>query len=119
MKALIERGAVINAALDAWMMTPGWIRGKTTPRDSGLKLEVITDHIDHVCQLAGNANHSGIGTDLDGGFGIEQTPMDLDTIGDLARLPEMLARRGYSQADTEGIMSGNLIRFVREAWKEG
>ncbi len=118
MKALIERGAVIGAALDAWMMSPGWIRGKTTPRESGLKLEIIVDHIDHIAQLAGNANHSGIGTDLDGGFGIEQTPMDLDTIADLSRIPEMLARRGFKPAEIEGVMSGNLIRFVRNAWKK-
>lgn len=115
-KALIERGAVLGAALDAWMMIPGWERGKTTPQETGLKLEVICDHIDHVCQLAGNALHSGIGTDLDGGYGIEQTPADLDTIADLARIPEMLIRRGYSPAEAEGIMSGNFLRLLKEAW---
>ena len=115
-KALIERGAVIGAALDAWMMVPGWIRGQTTPQQVGLKLEVICDHIDHVCQLAGNALHAGIGTDLDGGYGIEQTPADLDTIADLARIPEMLARRGYKPQDIENIMSGNYLRLLRKAW---
>lgn len=113
-KALIERGAVIGAALDAWMMIPGWIRGKTTPQESGLKLEVICDHIDHVCQLAGNTLHSGIGTDLDGGYGTEQTPADLDTIADLACIPDMLAKRGYSQTDIENIMHGNFFRLLRQ-----
>lgn len=116
LKALISRGAVIGAALDAWMMIPGWIRGKTTPQESGLKLEVICDHIDHICQLAGNARHSGIGTDLDGGYGTEQTPEDLDTIADLARIPDMLAKRGYTQADIEGIMHGNYLSLLRKAW---
>jgi len=116
LKALIERGGVIGAALDAWMMTPGWIRGKTLPNDVGLKLEVIVDHIDHVCQLAGNALHSGIGTDLDGGYGTEQTPADLDTIADLALIPAMLAKRGYGEADINNIMSGNYLRFLRQAW---
>jgi len=115
-KALIERGAVIGAALDAWMMIPGWIKRKTTPDAVGLKLERILDHIDHVCQLAGNACHSGIGSDLDGGFGREQSPGDLDTIADLARIPAMLAARGYKPADIEGIAHGNFIRFLREAW---
>jgi membrane dipeptidase len=78
----------------------------------------MLDHIDHVCQLAGNARHSGIGTDLDGGFGREQSPMDLDTIADLSRLPQMLARRGYPQADIELIMHGNWVRFLRETWGE-
>ena len=116
LKAIIERGGVIGAALDAWMMIPGWIRGKTTPQESGLKLEVICDHIDHVCQLAGNALHSGIGTDLDGGYGTEQTPMDLDTIADLARIPAMLEKRGYTETDINNIMSGNYLRFLRESW---
>jgi membrane dipeptidase len=117
-KALIERGAVIGAALDAWMMIPGWIRGKTTPQETGLKLEVICDHIDHVCQLAGNALHSGIGTDLDGGYGTEQTPEDLDTIADLARIPAMLEKRGYKPEDIANIMHGNYLRLLREAWAE-
>jgi membrane dipeptidase len=117
-KALVDRGAVIGAALDAWMMVPGWIRGKTTPQESGVKLKHMVDHIDHVCQIAGNARHSGIGTDLDGGYGREQSPGDLDTIADLQRVPELLAARGYSPSDIEGIMHGNWVRFLREAWSK-
>jgi membrane dipeptidase len=117
LKLLIQRGAVIGAALDAWMMVPGWERGKTRPADLGVTLEHMLDHIDHVCQLAGNARHSGIGTDLDGGYGREQSPMDVDTIADLGRLPGMLARRGYPQSDIELIMHGNFMRFLRETWR--
>ena len=113
-KELIRRGAVIGAALDAWMMIPGWVRKQTTPEGAGLKLERIVDHIDHICQLAGNARHSGIGTDLDGGFGREQTPADLETIADLTRLPALLAARGYTEADIQGIMHGNFLRLMRE-----
>jgi membrane dipeptidase len=116
-KHLIARGAVIGAALDAWMMVPGWIRGETTPERAGVKLEDVVDHIDHVCQLAGNARHAAIGTDLDGGFGREQSPMDLDTIADLQRLPEMLRNRGYDEEAVEGIMHGNWVRFFRSALK--
>jgi membrane dipeptidase len=117
LKELFRRGAVIGAPLDAWMMIPNWIRGETTPQASGLKLERMIDHIDYICQLAGNARHSGIGTDLDGGFGREQCPMDLDSIADLQRVPEMFRARGYETADIEAIMHGNFIRFLRNAWK--
>jgi membrane dipeptidase len=116
-KRIVARNGVIGLALDTWMMMPGWERGKTTPQQAGIKLEVMVDHIDHVCQLAGNARHAAIGTDLDGGFGREQSPMDLDTIADLQRLPDMLRKRGYQEADVEGIMFGNWVRFFRMAWK--
>ncbi len=116
-KALIERDAVIGVALDAWMLVPGWVRGKTTPESVHLKLDRIVDHIDHVCEIAGHARHSGIGSDLDGAFGREQTPADLTSIADLARIPGLLAARGYQEADLELIMRGNFVRFLREAWK--
>ncbi len=116
--ALIKRGGVIGSALDAWMMVRGWTRGVTTPQQMNLKLEVIVDHIDHVCQLAGNSLHAGIGTDLDGGYGTEQTPADLDTITDLARIPAMLEARGYKCNDIDNIMSGNYIRLLKTAWKD-
>jgi membrane dipeptidase len=76
----------------------------------------VVEHIDHICQLAGNARHCGIGSDLDGGFGKEQSPMDLETIADLQMLAGLLQGRGYSQADVEGIMSGNFLRVLRQAW---
>jgi membrane dipeptidase len=116
-KALIERGAIFGAALDAWMMMPGWVRGKTMPEQAGLKLERAVDHIDHVCQIAGNARHCAIGSDLDGAFGREQTPADLDTIADLSRIPDLLAHRGYQASDVEAISHGNALRFLQEAWK--
>ncbi len=115
-RALIARGAVIGAVLDGWMMVPNWVRGKTTPQTPGLTLAHLAEHIDHICQLAGNALHIGIGSDLDGAFGTEQTPTDLDTIADLVRLPTLLKARGYAAADTANIAHGNFLRFLRTAW---
>ena len=114
--ALIARGGVIGAALDAWMLVPGWVRGKTTPESAGVTLRNMVDHIDHVCQLAGSADHAAIGTDLDGGFGREQGPLDLDTIADLSSVPDLLAERRYSEHDIAKIMHGNWIRFLERAW---
>ena len=116
-KALIQRGAVIGAALDAWMMVPGWVRGVSTPKGMNCNLEVMVDHIDHICQLAGNALHVGMGTDLDGAFGREQCPYDLETIADLQKVPALLKKRGYSDTDIENMMHGNWLRFLRNAWK--
>lgn len=115
-KALIDRGAVIGTVFDAWMLVTGWIRGETTPESSGVKIEAAVEHIDHICQLAGSAKHCGLGSDLDGGFGKEQCPMDLDTIADLTRIADLLKDRGFSEEEVDGVMSGNFVKFVKEAW---
>jgi membrane dipeptidase len=110
---LIERGAVIGGALDAWMLVPGWRRGVSTPEETGVLLEHVLDHTDHICQLAGNADHVGIGSDLDGGFGTEQTAQDINSIADLVKLEDLLEKRGYSDEDIGKIFHGNFIRFLR------
>ncbi len=115
-KKLIQRGAVIGAAMDTWMLVPNWQRGKTTPEESGVCLATVVDHIDRVCQLAGNAQHAALGTDLDGGFGKEQSPLDLDTIADLQKVPGLLRQRGYDEDSIEGILYRNWVRFFERAW---
>ena len=116
-RRIVERGAVIGMAFDAIMMVHGWTHLRSKPADFNLKLEKICEHIDHICQLAGNAKHVGIGTDLDGGYGTEQTPMDLNSIADLQTIPGLLRKRGYSQADIEGIFSRNFLNLLRRAWE--
>ena len=116
-KAVIDRGGVLGMAFDAIMMVPGWVYMKSKPADFQLKIERICDHIDHICQLAGSAKHVGIGTDLDGGYGTEQTPMDLNSIADLQTLPGLLRSRGYLEADIEGIMWRNFVDFLRKHWE--
>jgi membrane dipeptidase len=111
-RELIGRAAVIGTALDAWMLHPGWERGITQPKV--VSLSAVADHLDHVCQLAGNSNHAAIGSDLDGGFGNEQTPRDLNTYRDLQKLGDILFTRGYTAADIDLIFHGNWLRFFRQ-----
>jgi len=113
-KAIIERNGVMGVALDAWMLYPGWVKGKTS--NTVVSLQAVADHIDHICQQAGNADHAAMGSDLDGGYGTEQCPHDLDTIADLQNVPDLLNEMGYSEEDIQKIMYGNWIRFFREAW---
>jgi membrane dipeptidase len=115
-RELIRRGAVIGGVLDAWMMVPNWERRMSDPRKMNCNLEVVVDHMDHICQLAGNALHIGIGSDLDGGYGKEQSPYDVETIADLQTLPALLAKRGYSEEDIKNVAHGNWLRFIRKAW---
>jgi len=111
---IVRRDGVIGVALDAWMLYPGWVKGETKSNVVGL--EAVAAHIDHICQLAGNAQHAAIGSDLDGGYGTEQCPRDLDTIADLQRIPDLLRARGYAESDIRAVMHGNWLRFFQNAW---
>lgn len=115
-RALIARGAVIGGALDAWMLTSNWVRGTSDPVTENVSLENLVDHYDHICQLAGNSLHVAIGSDLDGMYGKEQTPYDLDTIADMQSISVILTRRGYATEDIQNIFYGNWLRVLRDAW---
>ncbi|HRE51282.1 MAG TPA: membrane dipeptidase [Flavitalea sp.] len=116
-KRLIGRGSVIGGVLDAWMMVPGYISRKSDPFEMKANLAVLTDHYDHICQIAGNTNHIAIGSDLDGMFGKEQSPYDIDTIADLQNLQGLLQKKGYGKTDIENIFHRNWLNFLRSAWK--
>lgn len=113
LRRLIERDAVIGMPLDAWMLHAGFAID-ATPRDA-VSISAVADHIDHVCQLAGDCRHVGIGSDLDGGYGSEQCPRELGSIFDLHALESILARRGYSPVDVDAIFYGNWLRFFADA----
>ena len=114
-RAIISREGVIGVAFDNWMIRPGWTRGAKD--NVQVTLAHVTEHIDYICQLAGNSQHAGIGSDLDGGFGREQPPSDLDTIEDVHHIAEILSKHGYRDDDIASIMHGNWLRLLRKAWK--
>ena len=118
-KAIVERNGVIGAAFDVWMLDPDWTRGvRGCDQTTKATLETVVDHIDHIVQLVGSANHCGIGTDLDGGYGQEQSPRDLNTIADLQKLPSIFKKRGYNEEDISKFLSKNWINFLKETWSQ-
>jgi len=116
-KLLIERGAVIGGMLDCWAMDIRFIDTVSDPWQLNVRLENLVDHWDHICQIAGNTEHIAIGSDLDGIFGTEQSPWDMNSIADLQNYQSILAQRGYTQEDINNIFHGNWLRFLRKAWK--
>jgi membrane dipeptidase len=119
-QAIVARDGVIGVALDAWMLDREWQRGVPgCDQVAHVTLEAVADHLDHICHLAGTARHCGIGSDLDGGYGQEQSPRDVNTIADLQALAGILEKRGYSASDMQDILSGNWIRLLKETWKGG
>jgi membrane dipeptidase len=69
----------------------------------------LVDHIDYVVDLVG-VHHVGIGTDFDGGGGIQ----GCDDVSEMPHITEELLRRGYSEEDIQKIWGGNLMRVFRE-----
>jgi membrane dipeptidase len=115
-KQLLDHGAVIGGMLDCWAMDIRFIDTVSDPWQLDIKLEKLIDHWDHICQVAGNSYHVAIGSDLDGIFGTEQAPWDMNSIADLQKYQSLLLKRGYTQDDVENIFHKNWIRFLRNAW---
>ena len=121
--AIIERGGVIGVSMDTWMLYSAgkldWAKAGITERRELFTRQAVTlahvaDHIDHLCQLAGNADHVAIGGDTDGQGGVDGAPAEVDTVADYQRLVALLAHRGYDQRTIEQIMVGNWLRFYRQ-----
>ncbi len=115
-KRLIEREAVIGGMLDCWAMDVRFIDTVSDPWQLNIRLENLIDHWDHICQIAGNSDHIAIGSDLDGIFGTEQSPWDMNSIADLQKYDSLLSKRGYENEDIDKIFHGNWLRFLRMAW---
>ncbi len=113
LKLLLERDGVIGAAMDAWMLVPGWKLFESEPGD--LKLNSVVDHVDHVCQLAGDSLHAAIGSDTGGS---NHMPSDFVTSADLQRLEASMQQRGYSDEDIDNVFHHNWLRFFRRVMPE-
>lgn len=112
---LIDRGGVIGIVPTNPFLLPGWRRSQ--PRNL-VQLEMVAAQIDYICQLAGSARHAGLGTDFDGGFGVQETPEGVDTIADLQRLAPLLAEKGYTEADIDLIFGGNWLSHLKRTLPE-
>ena len=110
-RALAERDGVIGIVPFNKFLTGAWTRQRRVP----VALEQMVRHIDHICQLTGDALHVGIGSDIDGGFGRDETPVELDTVADIAKLADALLEDGYSEDDVMNIMGGNWRRLLEHA----
>ncbi|MDJ0755697.1 MAG: membrane dipeptidase [Ardenticatenaceae bacterium] len=114
-RLLGERDGVVGIVLANPFLRKNHVQGE---RKELVTLDHVVAHIDHVCQLLGSADHVGIGSDFDGGFGQQDIPVELDSIADLAKIGEKLKEKGYDPADINLIMGGNWERVLRDSWGE-
>ncbi|HJR81365.1 MAG TPA: membrane dipeptidase [Anaerolineales bacterium] len=112
-RGLIERDGVIGVLPLNTFLKVGWLR-KNGSRREEVPLDTLIAHIDHICQLSGDSKHAAIGSDFDGGFGLQSIPPELDSIADLQLIASRLIERGYSEADAANVLGGNWLRFLRE-----
>jgi len=109
-KGLIARDGIIGVVPFCAFLDVGWKKGDL--RD-GITLATLAAHVDHICQMAGDARHVGLGTDFDGGFGLNSVPAGIDTIADLQKLCPILETKGYKDAEVADILGGNWLRHLR------
>ncbi len=109
-QGLLERDGIIGVVPYNGFLLAGWRRGD---RRDLLSLQHIVAQLDYICQMAGDAKHAGLGTDFDGGFGLQSTPPGIDTIADLQKLAPLLAEKGYSQEDIGAILGGNWLDLLQ------
>jgi membrane dipeptidase len=112
---IAERGGVIGVVLFNKFLKKGWGTGS---KKREVTLDDVVRAVDTICQITGSADHAGIGSDFDGGFGADATPLELDSSRDLWKIGAELRRRGYAVADVDKIMSGNWLRVLRAALPE-
>jgi membrane dipeptidase len=114
-RRLVEREGVIGVVPYNRFLKGGWL-----PEDGRavVTIEHVLRQVDHICQLAGDAQHIALGSDFDGGFGLDQLPTGLDSIADLRSIGEALERSGYQPADVDAILSGNWLRMLRRGLPE-
>lgn len=108
-RGLTERGGVIGVMPYNLFLKPGWKRGEARRE---VTLHDLVAHIDHICQIAGDAHHAAIGSDFDGGFGLQSAPAEIDTIADLHKIHPLLAEKGYSEDEIAGILGKNWLDWL-------
>ncbi len=114
-RRLVGRDGVIGIAMYNPFLRAGW-----SPGDSkdAVTLDDVVAAVDHVCQVVGDAVHVGLGSDLDGGFGVEDAPAAIDTVADLSRIGPALSDFGYTQDAVGAVLGGNWLRVLRTALPE-
>ena len=116
-KAVVARDGVIGIVMYNEFLKQGWRKGGAHKED--VSLAVAVDHVRHMCDLAGDTRHVGIGSDFDGGFGVESAPQEIDTVADLQKFGEALSAANFGDGDIERILSGNWLRVLRNALPGG
>jgi membrane dipeptidase len=109
-REIARRGGVIGINFFDRFLLPRSEHGKRRAT-----LADVVNHVRHICDLTGSAKHVGIGTDMDGGLGREQIPVEIRTSADLPRMAEALSAAGFDDSDTMAVMGKNWLNYFSRA----
>jgi membrane dipeptidase len=109
-RGLIARDGIIGVVPFCAFLKTGWKKGDSR---EGISLETLAAHVDHICQMAGDSRHVGLGSDFDGGFGLSSVPVDIDTIADLQKLAPILEGKGYNAEEVAAVLGENWLRHLK------
>ena len=115
-RALIARDGVIGAVFYNQFLKHQWRQNGADK--NAVTFATVIEHMKYICDLAGSARHCAIGTDFDGGFGMEATPKEIDTAADLQKFGGALADAGFTDNEVRGIMGGNWLRILDRSLPE-
>jgi len=110
-RGLIERDGVIGIVPNNSFLKVDW---KNRGGRQAVSVDLVTAQIDYVCQLAGDAQHAALGSDFDGGFGLQSVPIEIDSVADLQILAPKLAQKGYTEAEIVAILGQNWLEMLRK-----
>jgi membrane dipeptidase len=113
---IVERDGVIGVVLANHFLKDSWTSSEGR---QAVTLDEVAAHIDHICQIAGDTEHVGLGSDFDGGFGLDKVPSGLDSVADLRLIGDTLSARGYRPYEVEAVLGGNWLGVLRQALPEG
>ena len=109
-RAVVRREGVVGVVLYNKFLNANWEKnGRVKER---VTLTDLVKHVRHICEVASDTDHVGIGSDLDGGFGRESIPAELDTVADLPKIAGALAENGFSERQVNAILGQNWLRFL-------
>ena len=106
----VARNGVIGAVIYNRFIKEGW---DIAARKQAVTCADLVRHIARVCDIAGDTLHAGIGSDFDGGYGVESTPTEIDTVSDLQKLGDALSDTQFNDDAIANILGMNWVRLLQ------
>ena len=114
-RVILKHDGVIGSVIYNRFIKADWDK---SAKKEAVTLADVVRHMQRICDMAGDTRHVGIGTDFDGGYGVESTPKEIETVADLQKFGDALLTAGFNDSDVINVLGGNWLRLLRRALPE-